>query len=42
MQGSVVKTDAGHQAHLQLFLDYEVERVWAALTEPKLLVKWLA
>lgn len=42
MRGTVINTETGYQAHLQLCLEHKVEQVWAALTEPELLIRWLA
>lgn len=42
MQGTVSKTTAGYEARLSLLLKHETDEVWAALTEPETLSKWLA
>lgn len=42
MHGTVSQTAEGYMARIEQTLAYEVNTVWAALTEPEQLVRWLA
>lgn len=42
MLGTVLSTTSNHVVRFDLLLEHEIDKVWAALTEPQQLVKWLA
>lgn len=42
MLGTILSTPANYVARFELLLEHEIDKVWAALTEPQQLIRWLA
>lgn len=42
MLGTILSTPTNYVIRFDLLLEHEIDKVWAALTEPQQLVKWLA